>query len=52
VKCKECKHLIKSEHISQMSKMIGYTSECSKTGILLKIDITHESPEWCPIKDK
>ena len=51
MKCKDCKHLIKSEGISLMSKLIGYTGQCSRTGILFKLEATEEAPLWCPLKE-
>ncbi len=49
MKCINCKSLIKKEDISLMSQLIGYTAECSKTGILFNIEKISEEPDWCPL---
>jgi len=33
-----------------MSQLMGYTAECSKTGILFDIEKISEEPDWCPLK--
>jgi len=51
MKCKDCVFLVKRENISLMSQMMGYTAECSKTGILFNFERHVEEPLWCPLKE-
>lgn len=51
LKCKTCEYLISREDISLMSQMMGYTGECSITGILFNLDTTGGQPIWCPIRE-
>jgi|GEM_PF-1068377 len=51
MKCSDCPYLVKRENISLMSRMMGYTAECSKTGILFNLEDTSETAYWCPLKE-
>lgn len=52
MKCRECPYLVERENLSLMSRMMGYTSECSQTGVLFNVaDYSESSPSWCPLKD-
>jgi predicted Zn-ribbon and HTH transcriptional regulator len=52
MKCKDCKHLVTGEDISRMSRIMGYTAECSLCGILFKIEKADMQPSWCPLREK
>lgn len=52
MKCKDCKYLTRVDHISLISQMMGYTAECSKTGILFHLEISSECPQWCPLREE
>jgi hypothetical protein len=50
MKCIECSYFVQGEEISMMSRMMGYTAECSWTGTLFRLEDIHEAPHWCPLK--
>lgn len=52
MECKDCVYLIRAEHISLISQIMGYTAECSKTGILFHLDSSMERPLWCPLSEE
>jgi len=51
MKCKDCPYLVKRENISLLSQLMGYTSECSKKGILFCLEDCNETPRWCPLNE-
>ena len=51
MECKDCAYLIKTERISLISQIMGYTAECSKTGILFHLDSSMACPLWCPLSE-
>lgn len=51
MKCKSCRYLMIRDTISLMSQMMGYTAECSKTGILFNLDRINDQPLWCPLRE-
>ncbi len=52
MKCNSCKYLIKKDDISLLSQLMGYTAECSKSGVVFTIEHLSEPPEWCPLVNK
>lgn len=52
MKCTECEYLVQREDISMMSRMMGYTAECSRTGILFKMESGDMHPLWCPLRQE
>jgi len=51
LKCKQCKFLVERENISLMSQMMGYTAECSQTGVLFSLEECNGWPLWCPLRE-
>ncbi|MCX7841825.1 MAG: hypothetical protein N2489_01960 [Clostridia bacterium] len=49
MKCINCPYLVKRENISRISRIMGYTAECSQTGILFILEDYNEAPAWCPL---
>lgn len=52
LKCKTCKYLLSGDDISMISRMMGYTAECTKTGVLFNLEKTGTEPIWCPLINK
>ncbi len=52
LKCITCKYFVKAESISMISRMMGYTAECSKVGTLFNIESLQVEPLWCPLRKK
>lgn len=51
MKCSECQYCVKRDDISLMSRMMGYTAECARTGTLLTLEDYCEAPQWCPLRE-
>jgi hypothetical protein len=50
--CKRCEFLSEWQDISLLSRMMGYTAECRKNGVLFNIDDIEKIPPWCPLNDR
>lgn len=50
MKCIECPYCLQAEDISMMSRMMGYTAECSLTGTLFTLEDYCDAPLWCPLR--
>lgn len=48
-RCKKCEYLLRGEEISLVSRMAGYSVECSKTGTLFNLESIETEPLWCPL---
>ena len=52
LKCKTCKYLLSADDISMISRMMGYTAECTKAGGLFNLEKLGTEPIWCPLVNK
>lgn len=52
MECRNCSYLVKWEDMSLITRMMGYSAECSRTGVLFNLEDISATPDWCPFKEE